>query len=223
MAPTVPGALVVGADQPQVGFVDQGGRLEGLAGRLLAEQGAGQAAQLGLDERQQLGGSLLVATGDRVEDLTDFAHVTVELQDEGTIPDRGRGARASRPPVRADPRIDYPAPARSPTSGLFLRRMEKIVALQMEDISGWPITPTWAFPLHSDEHRTAERHPPLVKLRRQAPSSSVQPRPAFEVRARVPLESAIRDRDEGGNNHGELLAQKPGPVVEQTAPAQPSS
>ena len=41
-----------GADQPQVGLVDQGGRLERLPGRLAGQPGGGELPQLVVDEGQ---------------------------------------------------------------------------------------------------------------------------------------------------------------------------
>ena len=69
VAATVPPLGVGGADQPEVRLVDQGGRLQGVAGRLGGELGGGEATQLGIDQREQLGGGARVALGDGVEDL----------------------------------------------------------------------------------------------------------------------------------------------------------
>ena len=51
--PALPAGILV-ADQPQVGLVDQGGRLERLPGAQLLRQRRGQAAQLVVDRRQQV-------------------------------------------------------------------------------------------------------------------------------------------------------------------------
>jgi phosphoribosylaminoimidazole carboxylase (NCAIR synthetase) len=53
--------------------VDEGGGLQGLAGRFVGHLGGGQLAQILIDERQQLLGGLRVALLDPVEDKCDFA------------------------------------------------------------------------------------------------------------------------------------------------------
>src|SRR5262249_16798269 len=50
--PTFPSALAA-ADQPQVGLVDQGGRLQGVAGGLASQVALGQSAQFVINQRQQ--------------------------------------------------------------------------------------------------------------------------------------------------------------------------
>ena len=54
--------------------MDQGRRLERLAGRLAGEPPGGQPAQLVVDQRQELIGRLRVALLDRREDAGDFVH-----------------------------------------------------------------------------------------------------------------------------------------------------
>src|SRR5262245_21215576 len=66
--------VVVRPDQAQVGFVDQGGGVEGLAGGLAGELLGGQAAQLLVDQRQQLAGGVRVALVQGVQEPGDVAH-----------------------------------------------------------------------------------------------------------------------------------------------------
>src|SRR5262249_10730058 len=61
-------------DEPQVGFVDQGGGLERLPGRLLGHPLCGQLTQLLVDERQQLLGGVRVALLDGAQDARDLTH-----------------------------------------------------------------------------------------------------------------------------------------------------
>src|SRR5262249_2561360 len=64
------------ADQPQVGLVDQGGRLQRLARLLLSQALGGEAAQLVVDQRQQLGGGVRIALLDGGQDAGDLGHVS---------------------------------------------------------------------------------------------------------------------------------------------------
>ncbi len=52
VAAMVPPVAVGRADQPEVRFVDQGGRLEGVADRLGGQTGGGETAKLVVDQRQ---------------------------------------------------------------------------------------------------------------------------------------------------------------------------
>src|SRR5205823_6102090 len=70
----LPAVLVGGADQAEVGFVDQGGGLEGVAGRLGGHPGGGEFAQLIVDEREQVGGGTAVPGRGRVEQSADVGH-----------------------------------------------------------------------------------------------------------------------------------------------------
>src|SRR5262249_26433684 len=54
VSPALPAGILV-PDQPQVGLVNQGGRLERLPGAQLVRQRLGQAAQLVVDRRHQVG------------------------------------------------------------------------------------------------------------------------------------------------------------------------
>ena len=58
VAAAVPAGCVGRADQPEVGLVDEGGRLEGVAGGLPVEPGGGEVPELVVDEREQFGGGL---------------------------------------------------------------------------------------------------------------------------------------------------------------------
>src|SRR5262249_31672095 len=83
----VPGLTRGVADQPEVGFVNQRGSVERLAGLLLGEPLCGQLAQLVVDERQQLLGGLEVALLDGGQDSGDVAHA-----DQSTSPKPPRPA-----------------------------------------------------------------------------------------------------------------------------------
>jgi len=74
MAAMVPALLLAVAQQPQIGFVDQGGRLQRLAGCFLGKLLGRQAAQLVVDQRQQLAGGVRIALLDGVQDLSNFVH-----------------------------------------------------------------------------------------------------------------------------------------------------
>ena len=93
--PAVPVLGQVAADQPEVGLVDQGGRLERLARVLAPEPRGGELAQLGVDEREEFGGGLAVSGRRCVEQLGCLRHAV-------SIPARSsRGPRsgtASGPP-----------------------------------------------------------------------------------------------------------------------------
>ena len=73
VAAAVPVLGPVPTDQPQVGLVDQGRGLEGLAGLLLGQPRRGELAQLVVDERQQLGGGVRVAGRGGVENAVTSA------------------------------------------------------------------------------------------------------------------------------------------------------
>jgi hypothetical protein len=61
VAAAVPGLFRVRADQPQAGFVDQGGGVEGLARLLLGQLPCGQPAQRVVDQGQKPAGRLRIA------------------------------------------------------------------------------------------------------------------------------------------------------------------
>jgi hypothetical protein len=67
VAPAVPLRRVRWSDQPQVGLVDQGGGLEGLARLLPGDPRRCELPKLVVDERQQLGRG-------RVQQLGDSGH-----------------------------------------------------------------------------------------------------------------------------------------------------
>ena len=73
--PPVPMPLVTLADQPQVGFVNQGGRFQRLPRLLLGEALGSQSAQFIVDEWQQLGRRMPVASLDVAQDASHVAHV----------------------------------------------------------------------------------------------------------------------------------------------------
>ena len=61
-------------DQPQVGFVNQGGRVEGVAGGFGRHARGGELPQLVIDERQQLGGGPAVASLGGTQELRELGH-----------------------------------------------------------------------------------------------------------------------------------------------------
>ncbi len=65
---------VLGSDEPQVCFVDKGGRGQGVAGGFLGEPGGCQLAQLFVHERQQLPRGVGIALGEVGQNLGDFVH-----------------------------------------------------------------------------------------------------------------------------------------------------
>jgi hypothetical protein len=74
VAPAVPVVAPVPADEPDVGLVDQGGGLEGLARLLVAQPGGGQLPQLVVDEREQAGGGMGAALSDGGQHPRDVGH-----------------------------------------------------------------------------------------------------------------------------------------------------
>jgi hypothetical protein len=60
--------------QAQVGLVDQGGRLQGLAGGLAGQLPRRQSAQFAVDQRQELAGRLRVTLFEVLEDVRHIAH-----------------------------------------------------------------------------------------------------------------------------------------------------
>jgi hypothetical protein len=61
VAPTAPILRLVPAGEPEVGLVDEGRRLEGLAGPLAGQLPGGQPAQFVADQREEPLGRLAVA------------------------------------------------------------------------------------------------------------------------------------------------------------------
>jgi hypothetical protein len=74
VAAMVPPVALGCANQPVVRFVDQRGRLQGVAGRLGGQTGGGEPAQLVVDQRQQLRGGVGVALREVGQDLGNFVH-----------------------------------------------------------------------------------------------------------------------------------------------------
>jgi hypothetical protein len=60
--------------QAQVRFVDEAGGIEGLPGLLVGQLLGSQTAQLLVDQRQELAGSLRIALVDGGQNLGDFSH-----------------------------------------------------------------------------------------------------------------------------------------------------
>ncbi len=73
------------ADQPQVGFVNEGGGVEGVAGGFGGHGRGGELPELIVDERQQLSGGAAVAGLGGFEELGDLGHCGSSLP-VATIP-----------------------------------------------------------------------------------------------------------------------------------------
>src|SRR5262249_19275217 len=86
----VPLLLLTLADEPEIGLVDQIGRLKALPRRRARESVGGQAAQFLVDQRQELLGGLQVAPLDRREDVRDVVH-------RGESPESSNPAASTRP------------------------------------------------------------------------------------------------------------------------------
>lgn len=69
--------LGVFAGEAEVGFVDEGGGLEGVVGALAAHVGGGEAMEFGVDEGKEFLSGVGVAFGHLVEEQRDFAWVRV--------------------------------------------------------------------------------------------------------------------------------------------------
>ena len=74
MTAVVPVWFLAGADQPQVGFVNQGGGFERLSRLFLGQLLRRQLAQLVVDQRQELLGGVRVALLDGGQDARDVGH-----------------------------------------------------------------------------------------------------------------------------------------------------
>jgi hypothetical protein len=74
VAAMVPPVAVGRADQPELRFVDQGGRLEGVAGRFGCQSGGGELAQLVVDEREELGDGVALPASHARQDTRHLAH-----------------------------------------------------------------------------------------------------------------------------------------------------
>src|SRR6266567_3385065 len=74
MAPAVPLLNLVGIDQAEIGFMHQGGGLEGLPGFFPRDLFRGQFTQLIVDQRQQPLGGLRIALVDGGQESSHVAH-----------------------------------------------------------------------------------------------------------------------------------------------------
>jgi hypothetical protein len=63
MAAMIPVVATGGADEPEVGFVNESRWLQGVPRRLVGQPGGGEAAQLVVDQREQVSGGLPVPGG----------------------------------------------------------------------------------------------------------------------------------------------------------------
>jgi len=78
----VPAGTGLGADQPEIRLVNQGGGLEGVVGPLPGHAGGGELPQLVVHEREQVGRGLVVAGRGRVEKSRHKGH-SAEFTDSG--------------------------------------------------------------------------------------------------------------------------------------------
>ena len=74
MTAAIPVRVLLIADQPQIGFMDQSRWLERLARLFACQLGCGQAAQFVIHQRQKLIGGVGIALFDRVQKLKNIAH-----------------------------------------------------------------------------------------------------------------------------------------------------
>jgi hypothetical protein len=74
MAAAVPVLGGIWPNQSQISIVDQGGRLQRLAGLLMTQPLDGQLSQLVIDQRQQLFSRLRITLFNRAQDSRDIAH-----------------------------------------------------------------------------------------------------------------------------------------------------
>ena len=95
------------ADEPQVGLVDQGGRLERLPRLLLGQLLGRQLAQLVVDQRQELLGGVRVALLDGGQDAGDVGHAGQSTAADATSK---RGTNSGPSSVSAHPNCFGPPP-----------------------------------------------------------------------------------------------------------------
>ena len=74
VAAVVPAGGVCGSDEPQIRFVHEGRRVQGVAGCLLGHPGGRQFPQLIVHQRQQLPGGMGVALCKVRQDAGDVIH-----------------------------------------------------------------------------------------------------------------------------------------------------
>src|SRR5262245_25968038 len=84
MPPAAPVLHLLRIHETQVGLMDQGCRLERLPGLLLGQLLRREAAQLIVDQRQQLIGSVRVALLDGRQDAGDLAHSRIARETSGS-------------------------------------------------------------------------------------------------------------------------------------------
>ena len=104
VAPVAPAVAISRADQAQVRLVDECGSVEGLPRLLVREFRGGEAAQLVVDQRQELRGGVGVALLDGGQDVGDVAHAA-EHNSGGSA---GQGNEAAGAGLRQH---SQPAPA----------------------------------------------------------------------------------------------------------------
>lgn len=75
MAAMVPLVAARCTHQPNICLVNESGRLKRVSGRLGSQPGSGKAAQLVVDQGQQLSGRMRVAPVDRIQKLRHFGNV----------------------------------------------------------------------------------------------------------------------------------------------------
>src|SRR5262249_37403378 len=88
VSPAVPVRGPVNVHEAEVGLVDQGGGLEGLAGLLLRQPPCSQLPQLVVDQRQELAGGTRVALLDGRQDTRDVGHAGQSTARGTTCPAR---------------------------------------------------------------------------------------------------------------------------------------
>ena len=74
MSSMVPAVAVGVSDQAKIGFVNESGRLQRIAGRLGVDPSGGKATQLLIDKRKQVGGRLAVARRHGIQKQCHIGH-----------------------------------------------------------------------------------------------------------------------------------------------------
>jgi len=92
------GSGVGSCDEAEVGFVNEGGGLECVAGLFLSQFGGGELAKLVVDEGEELLGSRGIAGFDLGEDAGDVGHEGKHKRRVRETPESG--ARGQRPEAR---------------------------------------------------------------------------------------------------------------------------
>ena len=86
VSPAIPVLHLLHVHEPDVGFVDQGRGLQGLAGRFVGQLLGRQLAQLVVDQGQELTGGVWIAVPDCVQNARALAHELEDSRDARFVP-----------------------------------------------------------------------------------------------------------------------------------------